>query len=173
MEPRLREPANRVARAAIWLWAVRGLLTVAGVVGILIFVAWIVGQQTDPGGPPPWVRDHAWLLPVVVGVLAGIPLVLVQPPYRYLVHRWEVTKDLVYTQSGWLDRRWHLIPISRIQTVDTDRGAIERLFSLATVKIHTASHAGSSSIEGLPLSVATELANSLAEQANQLRDDAT
>lgn len=173
MAARLRQPANRVARAAIWLWAIRGLLTVIGLAAILTLVAWIIRQQPQPGGPPPWLYDHVWWLPVAGAVLCAIPLVGVQPPYRYLVHRWEITSDLVYTQSGWLDRRWHLIPISRIQTVDTDRGAIERVLALATVRIHTASHAGSSSIEGLPLDVATELAGRLAEEANRLRDDAT
>lgn len=157
----------------MWLWAIRGLVGVGGLAGLLCLAAWIISQQPEPGGPPLWLYDHAWWLPVAGAVVGAVPLVVLQPPYRYLVHRWEVTGELVYTQSGWLDRRWHLIPISRIQTVDTDRGAIERLLSLATVRIHTASHAGSSSIEGLPLDVATELAGRLAEQANRLRDDAT
>jgi uncharacterized protein len=173
MEARLREPANRVAREAIWLWAVEGLLSVVGLAGLLLFAVWILSQQVGLEGPAAWLRDHPWVLPVAGAAVAGVPLVLVQPPYRYAVHRWEVTDDLVYTRTGWLDRRWHLVPISRIQTVDTDRGPIERVFRLATLKIHTASHAGSSSIRGLPLDVATELAEKLAAQANQLRDDAT
>jgi membrane protein YdbS with pleckstrin-like domain len=173
MADRLRQPANRVARAAIWLWAGRGMLSLVVIVALLTLVAWILSQQDVPGGPMAWLSDHAWALPSAGALVAGVPLVLVQPPYRYAVHRWEVTSDLVYTRTGWLDRRWHLVPISRIQTVDTDRGPIERVFDLATVRIHTASHAGSSTIEGLPLDVATELAGTLAERANGLRDDAT
>jgi membrane protein YdbS with pleckstrin-like domain len=172
MELRLRQPANRVARAAILLWALESLLGVIVFAGVLALAAWGIGSSR-PDWLPPALLDNVRWLPVVGGLVAGVPLVIVQPLVRYLVHRWEVTPEVVFTLTGWIDRRWHVVPISRIQTVDTDRGPLERMFGLATLKIHTASHAGSSEIAGLPAEVAGRLAQDLARQANQLRDDAT
>jgi uncharacterized protein len=172
MELRLRQPANRVARSAILLWALESLVGAAGVVGMVALAAWGIGSNR-PEWLPGWLLDQVRWLPVIAAVVVGVPTVLVQPVVRYLVHRWEVTPEVVFTLTGWFDRRWHVIPISRIQTVDTDREPLERILGLATVKIHTASHAGSSAIAGLPAEVATRLAHDLARQANQLRDDAT
>ena len=65
---------------------------------------------------------------------------VVAPRWRYRVHRWEVTGDVVYTLKGWISRTWQLVPITRLQTVDHTQGWLERLFDLATVKsrpLHT------------------------------------
>ena len=70
------------------------------------------------------------------------------------VHRWEVTKTAVYTQTGWWTRERRIAPMSRIQTVDYAEGAIARLFGLASVTVTTASAAGALEIAGLDKSSA-------------------
>lgn len=171
MAERLRPPANRVARRAMYLWGMEALGSVAG--GVVLAVAVVLGVRS---ASPPWFRGwlaaDAWWLPVLAAIVL-LPMVVVQPVIRYRVHRWEVLPEVVYTLSGWIDRRWHMVPISRIQTVDTRRGAVERVLGLATVRINTASHAGSSTIRGLPADLAEELAMRVARQANEQRDDAT
>ena len=47
------------------------------------------------------------------------------------------------------------------------------MLSLATIEVNTASHTGSSEVAGLPVDVATRLADDLAHRAHDLRDDAT
>ncbi|MQA87374.1 MAG: PH domain-containing protein [Streptosporangiales bacterium] len=134
-------------------------------------IAWLV-DAAAPSWLPRLVVEHPWWGPLLVALL-GLPEVLLAPTWRYLVHRWEVTQEVVYIRTGWFDREWRLVPISRIQTVDTTRGVLERFLGLATLQIRTASHAGSSEIEGLPAEVAAGLAHDLARQAGVLRDDAT
>jgi membrane protein YdbS with pleckstrin-like domain len=118
------------------------------------------------------VVHHIGCLPAAVAV-AGLVIVAVVPIWRYRVHRWEVGSDVVYTRTGWFNRHWQLVPVSRIQTVDTEQNWIERLLGLATMHIRTASHAGSSKVAGLPADTATRLAADLAHRAHDLRDDAT
>ena len=113
-----------------------------------------------------------WWLPPVVAAL-GVVTAVIAPVWRYRVHRWEVSADVVYTRTGWFDRHWLLVPVGRIQTVDTEQGWLERLLGLATIKISTASHQGSSKVAGLPVAVALRLAEDLAARAHALRDDAT
>ena len=91
------------------------------------------------------------LLAVLRGLLVPLALVavVIEPLWRYRVHRWEVTEDAVYTLEGWLTRTWRIVPISRIQTVDTTRGPLQQLLGLTSIRVRTASHAGSTSIEQL------------------------
>jgi uncharacterized protein len=103
----------------------------------------------------------------------GLLFIGVAPRLRYRVHRWEVTADAVYTLTGWLDRTWTLVPISRIQTVDVTRGVLQQLFGLSTVAVLTASSQGTVRIWHLENDIAQRVATDLAHRAEQVRDQAT
>ncbi|MQW75899.1 PH domain-containing protein [Nocardioides sp. dk4132] len=107
-----------------------------------------------------------WLVPPVAVVLTAYAVAV--PQWRYVVHRWEVTDTAVYTQTGWWARERRIAPISRVQTVDLEQGAIARLFGLATVTVTTASAAGALAIPGLDAEAARALVDELT-----LRADAT
>lgn len=115
-----------------------------------------------------------WLTATVVTTLIlGTAYVLVMPRWRYRVHRWESTPEAVYTLSGWLTQEWRVAPVSRIQTIDTQRGPLQQLLRLATVTITTASAAGPLRIEGLDAHDAAELARTLTETTHSSPGDAT
>ncbi|MEU4835478.1 PH domain-containing protein [Streptosporangium sp. NPDC023615] len=167
----LRDPANPVSRKAIVMWLLEGLFwSVLLAVGSFFLARWI--DEDRWSWLPVWVLDNIWWLPGIILVLL-IPGMIVEPFWRYAVHRWELSEDVVYARSGWISREWVFVPVSRIQTVDKAQGWIERMLGLATVEIRTASHAGSSTIKGLEYEVAAELAEGLARRAEELRDDAT
>ena len=175
--PRLRPPAHRVSPRAIAQWAIEALLVWGLAFGLSWGVAaWIDAAGWNDGaaweGIPDWLLRGVGWLPALTGV-AGVLMVLVTPVWRYRVHRWEVRADVVYTRTGWFSREWLLVPVSRIQTVDTRQGWIERLLGLATLEVNTASHTGSSEVSGLPAAMAARLAEDLAHRAHALRDDAT
>jgi membrane protein YdbS with pleckstrin-like domain len=171
LPPRLRPPAHRVSPRAIAHWAIEALLLWGLASGLAWGVAaWIDGS--DWTGIPGWLERGIWTLPAVT-IAVGALMVFVAPVWRYRVHRWEVSADVVYTRTGWFSREWLLVPVSRIQTVDTRQGWLERLLGLARIQVNTASHTGSSEVAGLPADVATRLAEDLAHRAHDLRDDAT
>ena len=95
------------------------------------------------------------------------------PRWRYRVHRWELATDAVYTRSGWWTQEWRIAPVSRIQTVDTERGPIGRLFHLTKVTVTTASAAGPLVIDGLDDEVGMTLTAAVTAAAQIVRDDAT
>ncbi len=138
---------------------------------VLCAAAWGV-TAGDWGWRPEPVRRFAWWVPAVYGIYAVVRIG-VAPSWRYRVHRWEVTADVIYTRVGWVSRQWQLVPVSRVQTVDHKQGWLERLFRVATLKVQTASHAGSSTIEGLDAEEARRISEELAVRAAELRDDAT
>ena len=79
----------------------------------------------------------------------------------------------MYTLSGWLVREWRIAPISRVQTVDTERGPLQQLLKLADLTVTTASARGPVKISGLDERTATELARSLTETTQATPGDAT
>jgi membrane protein YdbS with pleckstrin-like domain len=162
-----REPAWSLSRSAIGLWTAQGVLGTL-VYAVLVTVA-VLLVPGDSGTPATLVR---WIGPALV-VVIGVVTIGVRPRLRYRVHRWEVTADAVYTLTGWVDRTWTLVPISRIQTVDVNRGLVQQLFGLATVAVLTASSQGTVRIPHLEAEVARRVAEDLARRAEQVRDEAT
>ena len=161
-EPRLRPPRNAVDQRAIAWWRTTLLLVsvppvvALGVLGLVI--------------PP----ARFWLLlPAAVIVVVATPVVLVLPPWWFRVHRWEITDSAVYTRSGGVWQEWRVAPMSRIQTVDTQRGPLEQRFGLATVTVTTASTKGALKIAGLDHEVAADVAERLTATTQATPGDAT
>ena len=158
----LRDPAHLVSPRAIAYWTVREVpLWIVVLAGELI---WWWGARDHPG-----LRGIFLALSVL---LAAVDLI-VMPRWRYRVHRWEVTSTAVYTQSGWLVQERRIAPLSRVQTVDTERGPLEQLFRLANVTVTTASAAGPLRIHGLDRAVAEDLVAELTEVTSRSQGDAT
>lgn len=143
------------------MWA----LTAAVQGAVLLVVLTIAGPATGWLGLPWWA----------VGVVAAavVAYAMGMPPWRYAVHRWEVTDTAVYTQTGWWARERRIAPMSRIQTVDHAEGAVARLFGLATVTVTTASAAGALEIAGLDRDRALALVDELTLKADSVPGDAT
>ena len=120
-------------------------------------------------GRLPWLHALA-----AVATLLGIVLfVVVVPVWRYRVHRWDLDPTAVYTRSGWLVQERRIAPISRVQTVDTYRGPLDRLFGLTNVTVTTASSAGAVRIVALDDPVAQQVVARLTDIAALGAEDAT
>jgi len=117
----------------------------------------------------PWL--HIWI--GVVTVLGAVIALFVVPLWRYRVHRWELGPQAVFTRTGWLVQESRIAPISRVQTVDTYRSPLDRLFGLATVTVTTASSAGAVRISALDVDVADHLVAQLTNIAAIGTEDAT
>ena len=113
-----------------------------------------------------------WWMPVGIVVLTAVDAGVV-PQWRYLVHRWEVTDTAVYTQTGWWRIERRIAPMSRVQTVDYEEGALARLFGLASVTVTTASAAGALQIDGLDQARARQVVDDLTVKADAIPGDAT
>ncbi|WP_330228657.1 PH domain-containing protein [Nocardia sp. NBC_00508] len=158
----MADPAWRPSPKAKLLWTVQA--TLAWVIPLAALIVWAALDSAHRG----------WQLGIfsVTLVLAALNVGVV-PWWRYAVHRWEVTDEAVYTRVGWLTQESRVAPISRVQTVDTERGPLERLLGLATVTVTTASSAGAVQISALDLPVAEETVTRLTRIAAQHRGDAT
>ena len=158
----LVDPANPPSRKAPLVWAIGAAIPWA-----VLAVAQVVWFVLD--------ARLGWLHAAAAGVtvVGVVTFVVVAPVWRYRVHRWEVGAQAVYTRSGWLVQERRIAPISRVQTVDTHRGPLARLFGLADVTVTTASSAGAVRIVALDSEVADRIAAQLTDIAAIGDRDAT
>ncbi|HYH88122.1 MAG TPA: PH domain-containing protein [Solirubrobacteraceae bacterium] len=142
------EPAHRLAPGARWLWRLQGLIATAVVVA-----ATSAAQSELPGG-------RVWLLLPVAVLAIGVGAV---PELRWRRWRYEVRDEEIDLRHGtiWVTRT--LVPMLRVQHVDTTRGPLEQLFGLATVSVHSA--AGATTIPALEDADAAQLRDRIAALA--------
>ncbi|MFD4367922.1 PH domain-containing protein [Rhodococcus sp. NPDC058521] len=158
----MSDPKWRPSPKAKQLWAIQAITIWVPVLVVALVLAAI-------GFWPTWVH----VVIVAAALVAGLAHIAVVPAWRYRVHRWEISDTAVYTRTGWFDQERRIAPITRVQTVDTERGPLERMLGLATVTVTTASSAGAVEIVGLDLEVADRTVAQLTEIAQQNASDAT
>ncbi|MFG1827047.1 PH domain-containing protein [Microbispora bryophytorum] len=155
-----------MSRLAVWYWTARAALG-----WLLLLAAQVVWLMADGDGDGWPATTHVTVL--VVTAVAAVAHVTVMPQWRYRVHRWEATSAAVFTQSGWFKQEWRIAPVSRIQTVDSERGPLEQIFRLANVTVTTASAAGPIKVSGLDRDTAQRLVAELTATAQATAGDAT
>ena len=142
------EPSRRLAPGARWLWRAQGLIaTVAALIAAGVL------QSSAPGGA-------AWmLLPILVGVIS----VGVVPELRWSRWRYEIRDEEIDLRHGTVRITRTLVPMLRVQHVDTTQGPIDQALGLATVVVHTA--AGATTIPALEEDHAGRLRDQIATLA--------
>ena len=135
MATALPEPTQRLPSAAKDYWRVIGAIQT-----VLAFVLAMVSGVAAVDGALEWVLG-------LVVVLLGVVFVVVIPSLRWRRWAYEIRDDEIDLRHGTFVVRRTLVPIRRVQHVDTESGPLQDAFDLATVTFHTA--AGGVSIPAL------------------------
>jgi membrane protein YdbS with pleckstrin-like domain len=116
-------PSRRLARSAPWVWRLQQALAW----GIATIAALALAPEFDLPGSLAYIP------------LAGLVVaVTVAPTLRWRSWRWDVQPQAIEIRHGVLRIRHTVIPMVRVQHVDTTSGVLAQAFSLASVEIHTA-----------------------------------
>lgn len=109
----------------IWALRVAILAVVVGIIGM-------VGRR--------FVTVPAWSIGLLTGLLVVLGLGLAIARYR----RWgyEIRDDALYLERGVLTEVRTVVPLVRIQHVDSRRNPVERLVGLASTVVYTAGSRG-------------------------------
>ncbi len=85
-----------------------------------------------------------------------------RPPRSYRAWGYRIDAKVLETRNGILYQRTRLLPLSRLQHVDLERGPFERMYGLASLVLHTAgTHSASITIPGLDADEAVRLRDHL------------
>jgi membrane protein YdbS with pleckstrin-like domain len=147
------EPAERLDPRAITLWRITGLLNLLPLLVGAGFAGWALIRFGN-------VSFLVAALPVLAVPVLGVVVVGVAPGLRWRRWRYEIRPDEIDLQRGilWVGRT--LVPLARIQHVDTRQGPLQRRFGLSTVVFYTA--AGPNQIPELSTPVAAEVRDRIA-----------
>jgi hypothetical protein len=85
-----------------------------------------------------------------------------RPPRSYRAWGYRIDEKVLETRNGILYQRARLLPLSRLQHVDLERGPFERMYGLSSLVLHTAgTHSASITIPGLDADEAVRLRDHL------------
>ena len=144
------EPSRTLAREALWVWRGEQVL----VWGVAVVIGSGVASQLDGA-----LSTLARVLPIAGLVICAVLV----PSLRWRRWRWEVRPEAIDIRHGTFTIRCTLVPMVRVQHVDTRRNPVEQSLDLATVVVHTA--AGSHTIPLLRVADAAEVRDRIAELA--------
>lgn len=106
------------------------------ILGVILF--WAFTALSNAGAFSTWRNSPsaAYLWPTVWAVALGlVSLSVANAIFLVMTSRARVTETTVEQQSGWLNRKWHIVPISRLQMAELDSSRLQRLFNLRSVQI--------------------------------------
>jgi len=160
-DPRLLPPREHLDPRARTMWYVsEAIQTVIWLTMVAVAAAAIL--RFTP-------VDQRWVILAAAAIFVfSIVEGVVSPALRYRYWRYEIRDDEVDLQYGVLMKTRQLIPMSRIQHVDTRRGPLQQRFGLSSVVFFTA--AGSMEIPALSQEHAADVRNRIAERA-KVHDD--
>ncbi|GKV67208.1 MULTISPECIES: PH domain-containing protein [Sporosarcina] len=156
-----QQPANQISRKGLTVWRLYGMiqtvivLAVAAGLGFLIYYfEW-----------PKWIG----IIIAVFIILQAFFSIYLFPKIRWERWRYEVREAEIELQHGLFIVNRTLIPMVRVQHVDTAEGPILRKYGLASITISTA--ATNHSIPALVTEEADELRNRISMFARVAKDD--
>ena len=125
------EPAERIDSRAVKAWLYSGLII--GFLLLLIPLAYLIMVTLVWDLPPLW----GWLGAGAVVVYTLLEALII-PQLRMRFWRYEIREEEIDIQHGIFIIKRTLVPMTRVQHVDTEHGPVMRYFGLATLRISTA-----------------------------------
>lgn len=156
------DPDQKIPRSAVRAWRISGFFTSLFFWAIpVILLFWWMG----PDGPPLWIVVAAGLFALFLTVL----VVWLMPEIRWRHWRYQVDEHEVDLKYGIFVIRRILVPIKRVQHVDTRQGPVLRNYGLSSVTISTA--ATTHEIPALDEETADSVRNQISKLARLAKED--
>ena len=158
----LKRPTHKMPKVAKKAWRLGGLIT--WLFELLLPIGYFIVSRRFEGWP-------LWPFFVLLGFvsLLGVWHILISPPLKMLYWGYNVEATSIDIQRGIIIIRRSLIPMARIQHVDTERGPILRHYKLASLVIATAGN--EHRIPALTHEIAHALRTQIAELTQLGEDD--
>lgn len=155
-------PSTKIDKRAINAWRLTALL-----LGILFFVPAIayvvISVNIDKFEP------FILVLIVIPALIIYFLISIILPKLRWQRWSYEIDNESIDMLRGFVFKKRTVVPINRVQHVDTNQGPIYRKYDLSSIKISTA--ATTHEIPALDEETATEVRNTISRLVRQVKDD--
>ncbi|MEK5036866.1 PH domain-containing protein [Sporosarcina sp. FSL K6-3457] len=155
------QPVNRISEKGLRVWRLYGMIQTA----LLLLVAIGAGVLAYFFEGPWWI----YAIATVAVLLFAYLFIYLFPKVRWMRWRYEVRESEIELQHGLFIVKRTLIPMVRVQHVDTAQGPILRKYNLAEITISTA--ATNHTIPALVTEEADELRGRISVLARVAVDD--
>ncbi|MBU3181234.1 PH domain-containing protein [Clostridium psychrophilum] len=144
---------KRISPFSRKMWTIDGLI----ITGIFLIIAVVLNIFLE--------LNSLWKC-ILIGSIYGLTLLilinsLLIPKYKYENFRYDMDEDKIVLKYGVFTKINVIIPMSRVQYVDTEQGIILKKYKLINLTVHTAG--GSYPIPFLESKVGTNLQLSIAK----------
>lgn len=156
-------PQKRLNKRIMSVWRINAAIGVVITAIILIVIAVVLTKMTS------LPTTLVWGIAVGLIILNAVVEIFVIPPIRYSRWRYEVTTTEVDIMRGLIIRSRVIIPLVRVQHVETSKGPIMSQFNLSSVNISTAG--ASFEIPGLEEDEAEQLRDQVSVLARIAQED--
>lgn len=148
-------PSNRLSEKSIVIWRIQRSLE--GLFLLLFPVGFFILDR--------FVDMPFWIFYLILGglIIYILAFIVFWPPIQWKRFRYEVHEQEIDIQQGVLIVKRTLVPMIRIQHVETEQGPILRRYKMAAVEIQTA--ATTHRIPVLPIEEADQLRDQIAKLA--------
>jgi len=154
-------PKQRIHPKAIKAWRITGFFYV---LPLFIIPLWMLGYD-EAFSMPSWLAVLAvYLVPVLLLVL-----IFVLSALRWKRWRYDITEQEIDLMRGIIILKRTLVPVNRIQHVDTRQGPIYKMFGLSSVTISTA--ATTHEIPALSDDIAARLQTHISALVRKVKED--
>lgn len=126
----IREPQKRISKLALKVWKITGILhslLVWIVCAAIMFIVYLWDWSI-------WFSGLA----LIIALLYSILFIFIIPRIRWKIWKYEVREQEIELQHGVFIIKRTLVPMIRVQHVDTVQGPLLRHYNLATITISTA-----------------------------------
>ncbi|CDQ21191.1 hypothetical protein SAMN05192559_10629 [Halobacillus karajensis] len=155
------QPTQRISLRALTLWRIYGVIQA----GIILLLTIGLTVAIVLWGWPWWL----WLIGAGVFLIQFLIFVWLVPKLRWRRWRYDVREQEIDLQQGLFIVTRTLVPMVRVQHVDTEQGPLLRKFRLSTISISTA--ATIHKIPALDEQEAERLRQSISSLARVAEDD--
>lgn len=166
-----QEPTSRIHKNAIKAWTVNALLFgLLWFIPVIFYAGISISHNFDKDTP--WYQGIDWPLFLgmfLIALILYIVIAWVLPNLRWKRWKYEVSDNGIDMLRGIIIKKRTVIPINRVQHVDTRQGPVYRKFELASVAISTA--ATTHEIPALDNETADELRNTISMLVRKVKSD--
>lgn len=149
------EPSEKISKKAVTLWRIENGIT--GLIQLLVLGGLLFAYYYFN-----WYSWVSYILFIIIGyiILKIIFKITIYPIYLQRTWRYEIDKDHIQIKYGYFHRYHVIIPMNRVEYVNTNQGPLLRKFGLSSITIGTI--ASSHDILAIPVEEAKEVRNKIA-----------
>lgn len=125
------EPKYQIPKKGLTVWRLYGILETIAVAIVACIASYILIIKFN-------FPVFSYYIAAIIVVIAGVLLIGVFPSIRWKIWRYEVRDQEIEIQSGLFIVTRTLIPMVRVQHVDTGQGPILKRYDLANISISSA-----------------------------------